>query len=114
MYDAQGRFDKIYFWDKQGLPEWTFDGSYQFYYTVQPSKIKERNFDSLCNVYPNPCDASLVIESYTGIIEMFNSSGQLVISEQFENGGRINTSSLRKGVYILKFGDVYTTMIMKQ
>lgn len=113
FYDAKGRLDKIYFWNKQGIADWSFDGSYQYYYSNQTSSINEEYAENLINFYPNPCKTTLTIESYSGEFEIYNSMGQLVISKQIENGGLINTSSLQNGIYILKFGDVFSKLIIR-
>jgi len=114
FYDSKDRLDKIYFWDKQGLPEWTFAGCLQYYYTDLPTNTYGKYFEDSFNVYPNPCNNSLTIESYTGKLEIYNTKGQLIISEQMENGGLINTSSLGAGLYILKLESGYSKLITKQ
>jgi len=114
FYDSEGRLDKIYFWDKQGLPDWTFAGSFQYYYTNQSTNTTRKYIEDSFNIYPNPCRNSLTIESYTGKVEIYNSKGQLVKSEQLENGGFINTSSLSKAMYILKLERGNSKLIMKQ
>jgi hypothetical protein len=114
FYDSEGRLDKIYFWDKQGLPEWTFAGSFQYYYTNQPTNSTEKNFEDSFNIYPIPCKNLLTIESYTGNLEIYNSKGQLIKTEQLENGGLINTSFLQVGIYIIKFENGNSKLITKQ
>jgi len=114
FYDSADRLDKIYFWDNQGLPEWTFAGCLQYYYTNQPTNTTGKYFEDSFNIYPNPCKNSLTIESYTGKLEIYNSKGQLVKSEHLESGGFINTSSLLTGIYILKLENGYSKLISKQ
>jgi len=114
FYDTEGRLDKIYFWYKQDLTEWTLDGCFQYYYSTQPTFIEKVDNKEFYKIYPNPCNSTLKIDSFTGRVEIYNSLGQLMISEPLENGGLINTSPLRKGVYILKLGDLHSCLISKQ
>jgi len=115
FYDSKARPDKIYFWNKQnGLTDWTFDGFLKFYYPQEITNIGHiKNYNEY-KIYPNPINSKLKIESYTGKLEIYNSMGQLIISEQLEMGGYINTSSLRTGIYLLKLENGYSKLIMKQ
>lgn len=115
FYDSKDRPDKIYYWNKlDGVTDWTFDGYLKFYYPQENTNIQRIKNNYEYKIYPNPINAKLRIESYTGKLEIYNSMGQLIISEQLEMGGYINTSSLRTGIYLLKLGNGYSKLIMKQ
>lgn len=53
------------------------------------------------SVFPNPFNNEINVSGFTGKVEVFNSLGQLVIS-QSSNNGTVNTSELTKGAYIVK------------
>jgi hypothetical protein len=114
FYDSKSRLDKIYFWDKQGLPEWTFAGYFKFYYPQDITSIEHIENNNEYKIYPNPFNSQLTIESYEGGIEIYNSNGQLIKSEHLENGGFINTSSLCSGLFIIKLENGYSKLITKQ
>ena len=53
-------------------------------------------------VFPNPFTNQLNISGFSGIVEIYNSLGQVVIRVESVNAQTINTSELAKGVYVLK------------
>lgn len=59
-------------------------------------------------VYPNPASGSVTIESNVpehSRLQLFNATGRLVLERQLEKGSskiQLNTTSLTKGIYILK------------
>lgn len=53
--------------------------------------------------YPNPFSAELKVSGLTGKVEVINAIGENVISANVSGESAINTSSLGKGVYFVKF-----------
>lgn len=54
------------------------------------------------SIYPNPFANELKLSGLAGKVEIYNALGQSVITVQSGNTETINTSSLPKGIYILK------------
>jgi len=67
----------------------------------------DENFISKFNVYPNPTIGLLNINSKSQIskLEIYNITGQLVISEF--NKDFINVFSLSSGLYFIKIEDIF-------
>ena len=83
----------------------------------------EEDLDMEFNIYPNPANEKLFIESNTQSqnldLAIYNMTGQLVMKELFHNTNTINldVSGLTKGIYILKLNtdkDSYNTRIIIQ
>ena len=83
----------------------------------------EEELDREFNIYPNPADEKLFIESNSQSqnldLAIYNMTGQLVKKGLFRNTGTIelNVSDLTKGIYILKINtdtDSYNTRIIIQ
>lgn len=53
------------------------------------------------SVFPNPFSSEINVSGFVGKVEVFNSLGQLVISQSIDNG-KVSTSELTKGAYIVK------------
>lgn len=66
-------------------------------------QTSEQNSESMTHVYPNPANDVLYINSSsTGIIELLNLHGQLIMEINFVNGvNTIDIPDIPKGVYIM-------------
>jgi hypothetical protein len=53
-------------------------------------------------IFPNPFANELRVSGITGTIELYNSTGMLVLSAQVTDTETINTTTLAKGVYLIK------------
>lgn len=71
------------------------------------SNIEAANLSSNINIAPNPVRFNLTIESthHFDIIRIFNTQGQLVLQQLFQNGQDIDVSSLSNGIYFLSLLD---------
>ncbi|MCE3226273.1 MAG: Ig family protein [Bacteroidetes bacterium] len=56
-------------------------------------------------VFPNPFANEVTVSGVTGNVQIFNTLGQMVISTPIRETETINTTSLAKGVYIVKTFD---------
>ena len=54
------------------------------------------------SVYPNPFTNELRVLDFAGRVEVYNALGQAVIVANINNAETINTSSLSKGIYLVK------------
>lgn len=68
-------------------------------------ETREIKLNKQLNIYPNPFNNEIVIQSNNKemSIEIYNVAGQKVLS--FYNQEKINTSSLKSGVYLIKIQD---------
>lgn len=68
-------------------------------------ETRETKLNKQLNIYPNPFNNEIVIQSNNKemSIEIYNVAGQKVLS--FYNQEKINTSSLKSGVYLIKIQD---------
>jgi len=53
-------------------------------------------------IFPNPFTNEIKIANLDGTVVVYNTTGQLVISEKIQRNGSVNTSDLPKGAYIVK------------
>jgi hypothetical protein len=89
----------------------------------EPSALKERNFEELFTLYPNPSDGIFKISSKKLIGEfyalLFDIAGKQIYSETFENSGaqdfyKLDLNGIDKGFYMLQLqvgNEVYSTKI---
>jgi hypothetical protein len=70
-----------------------------------PLTVAEINHAASWAIYPNPANESITIQTTeTGNVEIYNSVGMLVKSEQIMNSNQIiSTAELSSGIYILCF-----------
>ena len=57
---------------------------------------------SAISIFPNPFSNEISVDGFNGTIEVYNSNGQLVISQQVTGTENINANELSKGAYIVK------------
>src|SRR5690606_35607964 len=53
-------------------------------------------------IFPNPFTNEIKIDNLDGKVMVYNTIGQLEISENIQRNGKINTSDLPKGAYIVR------------
>jgi dTDP-4-dehydrorhamnose reductase len=77
-----------------------------------PTKINDLTAE--ISVYPNPFAESIIVNTTSeGKVTVYDLSGRVVLSATVQAGeNKINTSTLNKGVYILKQG-LNTVKIVK-
>lgn len=68
--------------------------------------ITNNSIINQASVYPNPFSTEFKISGLSGFFNIYNTLGQLVLSNSFTDNESINTNKLVKGIYNLK---VYTT-----
>ncbi|TLX74345.1 T9SS type A sorting domain-containing protein [Labilibacter sediminis] len=56
-------------------------------------------------VYPSPANEFITVSNTQGLIEIYNLTGNKVKSISNYNGGKINISSFKKGMYVIKTTD---------
>lgn len=69
------------------------------------TNIKEIELEDSFNIYPNPANYYITIEvnnKELSTVNIYDLMGKQLISENFNNQIKINTSDLTKGMYILK------------
>lgn len=83
-----------------------YDNSYQLfiYNTGGGVNLAERKTTS-ANIYPNPASDQISIENYSGMVEVLNSSGQLLKSFEIDTAGSLDISDLPSGLLVLKLHD---------
>lgn len=71
---------------------------------VNSSLAVSSKHEVLFNVYPNPSNSHIFIQSTTDqhLLKMFNLLGEEVFSQNFVNSTKLNVSNLPAGIYILK------------
>ncbi len=66
--------------------------------------VHELDADALgISAYPNPFSAELKVSGLTGRVEVMNAVGEKVLSLNVNGESNLNTMSLAKGVYLVKF-----------
>ncbi|MCX6350979.1 MAG: T9SS type A sorting domain-containing protein [Bacteroidetes bacterium] len=67
--------------------------------------IKEENATKPISIYPNPNNGSFTVQA-TGIIEIYNSMGTLVLRQQLvDEKNLLHLNTFSKGIYLLKVLD---------
>ena len=104
-------------WENQAIElmlggNWKLVDSLNYYYSPQTvSSVNELEVMQI-NVYPNPVTDLVSFElpnvANNTAIEVYDMKGMLVISKRF-NGGTLDVSSLKKGVYYFLITDEVTT-----
>lgn len=77
------------------------------------SNVVSVNFDGVSglSVYPNPATSQITVKSQ-GLVQIFDLSGKLVLTQQAVNGAAvINISKLAKGNYVVKSGSANAKFI---
>ncbi len=95
QFDSSSPFDSGY----QILPRFTDD----FDWLIDVIDVVDIDFDNQINIYPNPTQSILQVNSDIGIddYKVFNNLGQLVLSNKYEN--EIDISNLPEGSYSILF-----------
>jgi hypothetical protein len=79
--------------------------------------IKEMNNLNNIQVYPNPCNNKLTIETNSNLnkinYQVYNLSGKLIMTDTFENNNTINTTLLNNEIYYIHFNDGISSVIVK-
>jgi hypothetical protein len=67
------------------------------------------------NVYPNPADAFIQVDSKTMDIKLYNALGEdvPVVATRYDGGQRIDTGHLPEGVYMLRVNDGESVALQK-
>jgi hypothetical protein len=65
------------------------------------------------SVYPNPIQNELTISGENGLIELFDISGKLLISQEHTYFSVLNVSELKSGSYVLKLTNENGSLIQK-
>ena len=74
--------------------------------------VIENNLPSI-SVYPNPMTNELVIKGESGLIEMFDLSGKIVLTSNYSGYSVLDVSEFSLGSYTLKITNENGTMIQK-
>ena len=74
--------------------------------------LKENSFNSVY-VYPNPMTNELVIKGESGLIEMIDLSGKIVLTSNYSGYSVLDVSVLSAGSYTLKITNDNGTLIQK-
>jgi hypothetical protein len=90
------------------------------YYVIEKKSsvgIKEMNNLNNIQVYPNPCNNKLTIETNSNLnkinYQVYNLSGKLIMTDTFENNNTINTTLLNNEIYYIHFNDGISSVIVK-
>lgn len=77
-------------------------------YGTVPTSSHYQNFNTPLNIFPNPADKELLIQtSFTQQIQLFNVSGKTILSQKilpFQKN-KIATGNLSNGIYFIKIGN---------
>ena len=83
---------------------------------IEPSTIisgvEENVLLSLNSIYPNPVENTLFFSNFANVVEIFDITGKIVISEN-NNINSIDVSSLDKGIYLIEVDGVKTKFVKK-
>lgn len=109
--------EKVYYQiteDNLGLWLWMIE-SHKLYFTKGTLSINEFNLDKQVQVFPNPANKYLTIESVkTNIqkVSIFNTLGKEILTKlvDFDN---INVSNLERGIYFVKIKTDLSTLTKK-
>jgi hypothetical protein len=59
-------------------------------------------YDDSFSVYPNPATTTINVEGSTGIVYLYNITGNMVLTQDLSQSSSINVSDLTNGIYLLK------------
>ena len=83
---------------------------------IEPSTIisgvEENVLLSLNSIYPNPVENTLFFSNFANVVEIFDITGKIMISEN-NNINSIDVSSLDKGIYLIEVDGVKTKFVKK-
>lgn len=80
------------------------------------SIVSAQTPERLMQVYPNPASNKVVIQLHEGttdFIQIFNSTGKMVLNMQAETQNHIDISHFAPGVYIIRAGNLQEKLVVK-
>lgn len=133
QYDANGNIAKGTFFDLLNNPQTSIidtgyyaEGeiySYPYHYYIVSDSSNSflssiNNIQFRCNIYPNPAKDFLFIKTpvqgETTLISIFSIEGKMVMRDFLQNDkNRIDISSLKKGIYVVKIESANSTSNFK-
>lgn len=84
---------------------YTLTGDYQALFNLENDETTGINYESIDNLlppYPNPSGSSVNIPHNVGLLEIYNTNGQLIDSKQFNQSGIYMFNTKTSGNYIYK------------
>ena len=74
--------------------------------------VKELYTDKKLHIYPNPTiNVANVVVPETGLFEVFDATGRIVISERVKSGlTELNVGTLESGTYLIRFSGSNSVM----
>jgi hypothetical protein len=75
--------------------------------------VSDQDASPLVSIYPNPTQDRFQIEGYSGLVQVTNALGQVVLSTWLGQGETADVSALPSGTYIILAGQTFLGRLQK-
>lgn len=75
--------------------------------------VSDQDASPVVSIYPNPTQDRFQIEGYSGLVQVTNASGQVVLSTWLGQGETADVSALPSGTYIILAGQTFLGRLQK-